>query len=315
MCLSLEGSIPKVALGHSAGHIYDIRSYAQTLEKVLLSYGVEPAVSWEKYRVRRLDVSFNFNMGSLENAREAYERLATLRHRGKIGIAKNRERLAYWPSKTNTLKFYVKWDEMIRKSQDYSEDFLAAHEHLIKPLLRHEQEWRGKKLIRFVGCTKIDEVTIGRLAQKFDNASASEFVESLAKQFSARGPAASLEDLFEKLRKRRQPNPLIDFAVSLLDHGYEYTRKNTPKSSFYDKCKILKELGFPVSSLETHFDKPIQPTLDLSEFISVDKISTQMDEVVYTGHVFYDYFRAYYNSDIQFITRHSSDTKDWEQAN
>jgi hypothetical protein len=276
--LILQFSLPKLLNGHSAKMETHLLTVLEAWEKVLsLDFAMSPAVSFLDWRLRRVDLCYNFKLDTPEMCKGAIDQLSRLRHRGNLAHSVRRKRLAYWPSSTCTVKFYCKGEEMKHNKQDYSEDWLQARQYGLDCILRYEEEWKKQKLTRFCGVNSMMDVTVRRFSQALAKWSVEEHLQKINKQFTVRGVPVSVEDLIKKIRTKRKPGPLLDFISKVLDQGIEPVRQEYPDRTFYNHCAALRQLGFDVSMLEAKYDSPFGQIVDLSTWVSADRFCTDFD--------------------------------------
>lgn len=274
----LQFSLPKLLYGHSARHAADLGPVLQAWETTLASLlDITVAQPWPEWRLRRVDLSYNFQMESPDQAENAYLQLSRLRCRGRLGITKGRDKLAYWPSATRTVKFYLKGAEMKKHSRDYPEQWVEKRQFALDCVLRYEEEWRGKKLSQFCRVDTMGQVTVGQFLARVDTWSVEEHFDSIQKLFTVRALGVSLADCWAILDKFRKPKPYREFIHLVADQGLEFARKSLSTAKFYRICAKLRSVGIEPQMIESQYDSAWALQADLTQFISLENLATAFD--------------------------------------
>lgn len=292
--LVFQVSIPKMSFGHSARHAGDLQLFLDTLYSLLGSYGIEP-LPWSTWRVSRIDISYNFNMGNLAAVDQAEKQLSRLRFYGKMGILKRngRSHQATWPGQQRTVKFYGKYREMLYRKDDYPKDFIVDHSFQLQPILRFEEEWRSRFIARQMGLKSVYDLTADKLVaffeKKYDQV---DHISKIQKAFCKSGPLVDIEEMFQKIDGRRKSKTLRKFAMMILNRGIDIAKTEYPKRTFYDNCRFLRSMNIDPYSIENVFYETNQDSLPLLDYLHVGNYSNLMDEVQIAQNPIFEDFQA-----------------------
>lgn len=309
--LVLEFSIPKFWYGHSAIHagLDHFELALQAWELWFNSRGVE-TVPWPDWQIREIHFSYNFKMNSPYEVQRAERQLARLRFRGKLAFQDKSGTHPYWASEDRTIKFYQKGDEMWnhrkKNGSRYDEDWLKARLFSLNKILRFEDEWRDKTLLRFCGIgternvgterkfverAKLGEterrqvvdrtefskrdlislVTVSRFIKSLEKWTVKEHFQFIQDNFTARSPADSLQEVRKQIRRLRRRVEMEDFLDAVLSRGLSQVKSEMPNSTFHKKKADFKKLGYPIDFFDSFFDpENIVGSPDLRRFQTVD---------------------------------------------
>jgi len=308
--LSLEFSIPKFWYGHSAVHagLDHLELALQAWELWFASRGVE-TVPWPDWQVREIHFSYNFKMDSPYDVQRAVRQLSRLRFRNKLAFQDKSGVHAYWSGDDRTIKFYQKGDEMWahrkKNGSRYDEDWLKARLFSLNRILRFEDEWRDKTLLKFcrigternvgqerkfverakLGETQrrqvvdrtefskrdlISQVTVSRFVKSLEKWTIKQHFDFIQDNFTARSPADSLEDVRKQLKRLRRRAEMEDFLDAVLSRGLTQVKSEMPKTTFYKKKADFKKLGYPIDFFDSFFDDENTVGSNLRKFQTVD---------------------------------------------
>lgn len=283
--LTYQFSLPKLLFGHSARHASDLGVVLQGLEDYLqLDCDVELSAPWPRWQVRRLDLCYNFKLPIPAFVVDAEAQLARLRYRGRLALTDRRGSFPYWPSSTRTLKFYGKGQEMWAHRKEpgnhYPDGWLEARLWSLSCILRYEEEWRGKQLIRFCGVETLDQVTAGlllsRLVSRFP---VEDHILKIQNQFTARGPIVSMRQALnqaEQLRGRSR-GPAVRFLLAIDERGLEPVRQKMSSSAYQRVMSNLRRVGVEPATVENRWDKRWEPPVDISQWVTIENLCHEFD--------------------------------------
>lgn len=260
-------SIPKIMYGHSAfmfeypfAHLETMRQY---LESILL-VEVPPIETW---RLTRFDVSYNFELPSLKDVRLARSYLAKMRIYGKRGNVDKKGNLTpYWPSKRVTRKFYSKYDDMLRPGErkKYTNriltDFLTSY---IESILRYEEEWHQKGLMRKLGLESAEDITVYRFmnyVKRFYNQE--EHIKKIMEKFTLKNRKTDLYQIMETIETMDRPTKYKQLVLTIISKGLIKAKSDLSKSAYYRQVKALRDVGIDVELIHNDYHDELGETPD-----------------------------------------------------
>lgn len=280
----LQFSLPKILYGHSAR-----LAFSDHLLPVLYSILQLLAAEWnisvsqppENWQLNRIDVSYNFDFPDFQVLQDAYDHIKRLRFRGNLGHQSKRDNLAYWPGRSRTIKFYSKYLEMKKNKDEYGNQFIISNEDNLSKILRYEEEWHQKFLIRLTNSQKAHEVTVSRFLSYAHYHRPGWFVlKEMRKMFVHRNVGMKVSEARSKIKTLKKYNQYLDFLDQIIDNGYESVRKSFPdRNKFYRYNKKLRSLGIVPELFETALDSHFnRHEFNLEQYLS-DNFTTSMDDV------------------------------------
>ncbi len=309
--LSLEFSIPKFWYGHSAIHagLDHLELALQAWELWFNGRGVE-TVPWPDWQIREIHFAYNFKMSSPYEVQRAERQLARLRFRGKLSFNDGKRNYAYWSGEDRTIKFYQKGDEMWnhrkKNNSRYDEDWLRARLFSLNKILRFEDEWRDKTLLKFCGIGTernvgnlrqeraraklgdavrgqivdrtefskrdlISQVTVSRFVKSLEKWTVNEHFQFIQDNFTARSPADSLVEVRQVLRRLKRRVEKENFLDAVLSRGLSQVKSEMAPRTFQNNKKYFEKMGYPIDFFDSFFDpENIVGSPDLRRFQTVD---------------------------------------------
>lgn len=262
--LFIQFSLPKIIYGHSArlATLDQLLPVLYAIAEVLArDWNVPVPLEPERWQVNRIDIAYNFDCSSRAVAESVYGQLSRLKSPwGKLGVSKGRDRLAYWPSRSRTFKFYLKYDEMMRNADDYGGiDFVKSLG--VDNVLRYEEEWHQQFLKRLLKTKSASDVTVEKLISVAQSRRPpSEFFRLLDRQFIRRGVVSSITEAKLKIKSLPKYNQYVDFLDLIIDIGIEAVRLSPEfkdnRKKFYRYNKKLRDIGVIPELFDTSLDDP-----------------------------------------------------------
>lgn len=298
--LFIQFSLPKVIYGHSARLatldqlIPVLYAFAEVLAR---DWNVPIPLEPELWQVNRIDVSYNFNCETRAAAQSVYNQLSRLRSPwGNIGFSDGRKLLAYWPSRSRTFKFYLKFDEMMRNASDYGgKDFVSSLG--IENVVRYEEEWHQQFLKRLLKVDSASGVTVEKLVRVAQaKRPPSEFFRLLDRQFINRGVVSSITEAKSKIRALPKYNQYLDYLDYILDFGLEAARESDMfpnRQKFWRYNSKLKSIGVNPELFDTSLDDPFnRHSFSVSDHL--DTLFTGADDIILVHDPLIRKLRKYY---------------------
>lgn len=287
--VDVQFSCPKILWGHNARHCDDLPRFLRAVETVIAAWGFE-VQPWETWLVRRLDLAYNFEAPTRNQALTAIRELSRLLYNGASSVRKKGRAQypeAYWVFTTRTIKFYCKGHEIYapRSKGHYPESWLKPpsvlgpgpvnprKENLYK-IVRFEEEWRPKFMKHLMNISESRELTAGRVCRYlYESYDYRDHVSKVSGHFGRIGSAFSVADVRAKISTLRKPKPLQAFVDKIMDSSIYNAQLSYTKPTFYRLCKQLKELGIEPVLLEY-----AERSVPLSNFFNTDSLCWKFDD-------------------------------------
>lgn len=255
--LLFEFSVPKFLWGHNLFLCWNLDVFMDSFEEFLRGkFRVAP---WRDWVLRRIDLSYNFWIGGMDDVEEVLRYCARLRFRGKESFGR---KFAYWSFQNRTIKMYSKFEEMGEHRGYYDSKFFDVVRFNSVGVIRFEEEWRQAYLMRRAGVSKVECMTFGRfLSYMRENYSWGEHVKELFKDMD--GKVIDMAGMIDLVESRfRKSSGYVKFLLECHSLGVDEVKKRYKKATFYDLKKKLSEIGIDVCALDDRVKKPISLNAD-----------------------------------------------------
>lgn len=254
--IEIEGSYHKIVRGHNAYlGFYNIPDICYNLIK-FVEHGYNIILPQLKHWfLQRIDIAICFDLDNNNNVKKYINNFRLLNYpRRNLKFYENET--VYVPGSTNTLKIYNKYLEFMKNDKkkiiNYNNFDILNFCDDIKGFIRFEIEIKKRKLKDIY---KKNNIRVDKLIYNdFENIWKGEFMKLLKFDYSKLKKVRTKDEVRERLfnsYKTTKATVLYAFFLSLMIDGYNKTRINTSKTTFYRKLKDLKEVGVDFSQCES----------------------------------------------------------------
>lgn len=273
-------SAPKFTIGHSAGHVYHLYAFAESIRRFFWDWYDITFPPCEFWIVSRIDICVNYCLPSHKHVVSMCDSLARLRYRGKLAHrTRGGKLLPYWPGQDRTVKFYAKGLEMQKHDPEVYKLFVGDDFTLLHQLLRYEEELRGEALKGLAGVKHGFEVTVPVLNRAMLETRLLLWLDERMKFFGARNPRGDKDSYLRMVdaSKLRTKAPYRQAVADILEHGLDWYRAVTPPATFQRRMQKLRKLGIEPAFLDTQWDQYHNDELNMDNLLSPTRIDQTFD--------------------------------------
>lgn len=284
----LELSIPKQFYGHNSLMFWQLDTFFERFRNYLVSCLNFDLIHWSEWILKRVDVCYNFNLSSFDNVKNTLSYLSSLRMRNRPSRRNNDGNIPYWVFQSNTIKFYSKYQEMLKHKDSFDKLKYDVVLDNSRNILRFEHEWRSKYLLKKLNLHHVNMITVGRfLDYLLKDYNYITHLKSVLGEFSMNDKKVSLKDIRNSIKSNfREYNVYLDLIDDIIDNGLDKVKSNLSRSQYYHKVKKLKDIGIDVSVINEHFHEHSEITEPDKNFINSNLTNLTDEEAMFIDSIF-----------------------------